>query len=121
MIGALAIYINFEREDWNTTNIGKVDHIIYILGLYDENGKGCWGEGKLNLKLFNTSGLLVYSVNRTITNDDLYKGTDHLSKTYIIWDYEIDGDITDVSTYNATFITQSGTVLYSNGIIKGAI
>jgi hypothetical protein len=111
---------SFEREDWETTNTGNVNHIIYGIGMYDDNGKFCWQDGILTLKLFDENSSIVFSNSQSFTENDIeYPKISGITKVSYIYDYEIEGDILNAASYNATYVTIDGIMIYSEGEVVG--
>jgi hypothetical protein len=111
---------SFEREDWETTDVGDVNHIVYGVGMFDENGSFCWHDGTLTLELFNETDDIVFSSSQSIAEENIeYPKISGITQVYYIYDYEIEGDILDVTTYNATYTTANGSVIYSEGEVVG--
>jgi len=109
--------VEYERRDWDTTNVGPIDHLIYRVSLFDKDGNYCWSNGHLTLKIMNADGTIVATIERNFTEADIeYESMSHI---FTIYDHEVDGSVTDAITYNATYVTIDGETLTEEGEITG--
>lgn len=96
--------VEYEREDWATTNVGEIDHLIYMLALFDEEGNSTWVDGHLTLKIKNAQGEVVSVVERDFAEEPI-------GEVFRIEDYQIGGPIIEAKTYTATYVTVDDTVV----------
>ncbi|MDI6640555.1 MAG: hypothetical protein QMD78_07015, partial [Methanocellales archaeon] len=68
---SILIRPEYERVDWETTNVGPIDHLIYSVCLFDSDGDYCWADGQLTLEIMNRELEVVCTINRSFTEDDI--------------------------------------------------
>ena len=102
-----------EREDWDTTNTGQVDHLVYYFSTHDSDGDYYWVDGRLTLRIYDDSNTLVclYEKDFTVADTDYKIGTEICR----IEEYEITGSILDCKTYTASYKTKNGVILKEPG------
>jgi hypothetical protein len=102
------LQVDYERSDWDTTNVGEVDHLVYALSLEP------WADGKLTLILLDNFGHTIYTLNREFTSFDV----DVDSVTYA---YEIypPGDPYAAASFFATYELAGGGTISDSGFISG--
>ncbi|PTD94402.1 hypothetical protein C9439_02480 [archaeon SCG-AAA382B04] len=104
------VKLTYERENWNTTNTGDIDHLIYSVSLFDENEDCCWRDGELTLKMFNDEGEIVSEVRNNLTEED-FDFTLGTTKAFRIEESQIKGPVTEAKTFIAKYETKNGTTI----------
>jgi hypothetical protein len=104
----LMLQVDYERSDWDTTNVGEVDHLVYVLSLEP------WVDGRLRLVLLDRFGQTVYSVGREFTSLDV--DVDSVTFAYEIY---MPGDPLDAEAYFATYELVGGGTISDSGYITG--